>query len=135
MEIRTFIPMQPPTITDQMHRMTVINGKAVQYKQPELQAAREKLRAHLAGHAPEQPLKPPIRCLVKWCFPIKGDHKDGEYRTSRPDTGNLNKMLFDVMTELHYWKDDAHVASEIGEKFWADVPGLYIVVQEIEIHG
>ena len=36
------------------------------------------------------------------------------------------------MTELGFWKDDALVASEITEKFWADVPGIYVRIEDLE---
>ena len=32
------------------------------------------------------------------------------------------------MTRLGYWRDDAQVASEIVEKFWAEIPGIYVAV-------
>ena len=48
--------------------------------------------------------------VTKWCFP-KGKHSDGEYKATKPDTDNLQKMLKDVMTEVGFWKDDALVAS------------------------
>ena len=35
------------------------------------------------------------------------------------------------MTSAGFWKDDALVCSEIVEKFWAETPGIYIVVREI----
>ncbi len=70
--------------------------------------------------------------MTKWCFPLTGKHRDGEYKTSRPDTDNLQKLLKDVMTDLGYWKDDAQVASEITEKFWAKIPGIYIAIEELE---
>jgi Holliday junction resolvase RusA-like endonuclease len=35
------------------------------------------------------------------------------------------------MTDLGFWKDDALVTSEIIEKFWAEVPGIYISIQEL----
>lgn len=69
--------------------------------------------------------------MVKWLFPISGNHSNGEYKISKPDTDNLQKMLKDIMTELKFWKDDALVASEIVEKFYADIPGLFIVIQEL----
>lgn len=37
----------------------------------------------------------------------------------------------DCMTRLHFWKDDAQVASEISEKFWAAVPGIYVRIEEL----
>ncbi|MEJ9208932.1 RusA family crossover junction endodeoxyribonuclease, partial [Paenibacillus larvae] len=30
-----------------------------------------------------------------------------------------------------YWKDDALVVSEIVEKFWARLPGIYIRIEEV----
>lgn len=39
------------------------------------------------------------------------------------------------MTDLGYWTDDALVASEITEKFWAKVPGIYICIEEVENFG
>ena len=68
--------------------------------------------------------------MVKWCFP-RGRHGNGEYRTTRPDTDNLQKLLKDCMTAAGFWKDDALVASEIVEKFWADVPGIYVRIEEL----
>jgi len=70
--------------------------------------------------------------MVKWLFPITGKHKNGEYKTTRPDTGNLQKLLLDVMTDLKYWTDDALIASEITEKFYSDVPGIYIVIESLD---
>lgn len=71
-----------------------------------------------------------MRLAVKWCFP-RGTHKNGEYRTTKPDTDNLQKLLKDVMTDLGFWKDDALVASEIVEKFWAERPGIFIYVENL----
>ncbi|HFU9554316.1 TPA: RusA family crossover junction endodeoxyribonuclease, partial [Streptococcus agalactiae] len=30
-----------------------------------------------------------------------------------------------------FWNDDAQVASEIIEKFWADTVGIYVKVEEL----
>lgn len=106
MEIQFFMPMRPPTCTHQEKRVRVVRGKPVLYDPPIVQAARSKLAAHLAQHAPEAPLEGGVRLMVKWLFP-KGRHKDGEYRTTKPDTDNLQKLLKDCMTEVGFWKDDA----------------------------
>lgn len=132
MKIEFFMPMIPPTITHQEKQVHVVCGKPVFYEPEELKAARSKLKAHLAGHVPERPLKGPVWLGVKWCFPIKGKHVDGEYKITKPDTDNLNKMLKDVMEDLGYWQNDAQVASEHIEKFWASVPGIYVVAWEIK---
>ena len=112
-----------------------MKDKPVFYDTPEIKAARAKFTAHLAGHRPESPLRGAVRLLVKWLFPRGKSHRNGEYRTSRPDTDNLQKLLKDCMTKCGFWKDDAQVASEICEKFWADIPGLYIRVEELASEG
>lgn len=129
--IEFFLPMIPPTVTHQEKKIKVINNKPVVYEPSELKAARAKLEAHLAAHAPAQPYTSAVRLLVKWCFPITGKHVDGEYKATRPDTDNLQKLLKDVMTHLGYWKDDALVASEIVEKFYSDIPGIYVQIWSV----
>ena len=131
MKTEFFMPMIPPTCTHQEHQVAVIKGKPHFYEPAELKAARSMLEAHLAPYAPKEKYAGALRVVVKWLFPIKGTHVDGEWKTSPPDTHNLDKLLFDVMTGLCFWKDDALVASEIIEKFWADKPGIYICITEI----
>ncbi len=125
-----FMAMEPPTCTHQEKQVAVIKGKTVFYDPPEVAAARQKLEAHLAGHRPPKRFERGIQLVVKWCFP-RGRHRDGEYRTTRPDTDNLQKLLKDCMTAVGFWKDDALVASEIVEKFWAEIPGIYIRIEEL----
>jgi len=127
-----FMPMKPPTQTHQEKSWTVRNGKPVSYEPAELKEARAKLEAHLAQHRPEKRMTGALRLIVKWCFPIEGAHRDGEYKTSKPDTDNLQKMLKDCMTKLGFWKDDAQVACEIIEKFWAEIPGIFISLEVID---
>lgn len=125
-----FMPMLPPTVTHQEHKVAIIKGKPVFYDPPELHDARMKLTAHLAKHKPKKRFEGGVRLTVKWLFPNKS-HKDGEYKTTKPDTDNLNKLLKDCMTSCGFWKDDALVASEICEKFWADTPGIYVKIEEL----
>jgi len=130
--IEFFMPMAiVPTATHQEKQVSVKSGKPHFYDPPELKAARAKLQAHLASHVPEEKYTGPVRLLVKWCFPISGKHHNGEYKASKPDTDNLQKMLKDVMTDLKFWKDDALVASEITEKFYSDIPGIYIAIEDL----
>lgn len=131
MAIEFFMALKPPTVTHQEKQVHVVNGKPVFYEPSELKAARAKLKAHLGRHIPDDKFTGPVRLTTWWCFPISGTHQNGEYKTSRPDTDNLVKLLKDVMTELHFWKDDAQVASEVIEKYWAEVPGIYVKVENL----
>lgn len=132
MNISFFIPMIPPTVTAQEHKVGIRNGRPYIYEPAALKQARSKLTAHLGQFAPDKPFTRALRLMVKWCFPCAGKHRNGEYRTTRPDTDNLNKMLKDCMTKVGFFKDDALVASEIIEKFWADKPGIYISLVTLE---
>lgn len=122
--------MIPPTVTHQEKKVNVVNGRPVFYEPEQLKNARNKLISHLYRYKPSQPYGDGVRLVVRWCFP-KGRHHDGEYRTTKPDTDNLQKLLKDCMTACGFWKDDALVASELVEKFWADTPGIYIRIDEL----
>ena len=126
MTLEFFMHMVPPSTTHQMKKVTVRNGKPVFYEPEDLKAARIKLCGHLGKHVPDEKYTSTIRLITKWCFPVSGKHKNGEYKNTKPDTDNLQKLLKDCMTSTGYWTDDALVASEIVEKFWSDVPGSYI---------
>lgn len=125
-----FMAMVPPTITHQEKQVHVVHGKPVFYEPAELKKARQKLIGHLAKYRPEDMMEGPLELVTKWCFP-KGKKSQGSYRISKPDTDNLQKLLKDCMTTVGFWKDDALVAREITEKFWADPPGIYIRVTEL----
>lgn len=131
MKIEFFMPMIPPTATHQEKQVHVLHGKPIIYEPPELKAARGKLESHLSYHAPKEPMKGPVRLMVKWLFPVTGKHRNGEYKATRPDTDNLEKLLKDVMTKLGFWKDDAQVAQEMIEKFFAELPGIFIHAEEL----
>lgn len=132
MTTQFFMAMEPPTVTHQQKQVGFRkDGKPYLYEPEELADARAKLMAHLWKHAPKEPYTGGVRLLVKWCFP-RGNHPDGSYRLTKPDTDNLNKLLKDCMTQTGFWKDDALVASEIIEKFWAETPGIYIRIDRLE---
>lgn len=130
-----FMPMIPPTTTAQTAGINCRGRRPAFYDTPELSEARSKFLSALGQHRPEKPLQGAVRLITKWCFPIKGKHKDGEYKTSRPDTDNSLKLFKDTMTKLGYWKDDAQVASELTEKFWADTPGIWVSYEKIKELG
>lgn len=138
MEFKFFLPMLPPTVTHQEKKVRVVKkkGKYVpQFYEPyELQAARAMFRDRLGQYAPERVLEGPVTLQVSWRFPLdKGRrHHDGEYKTSRPDTDNLQKLLKDCMTTAGFWRDDAQVCLEVVEKLWAERPGILIRVIEME---
>lgn len=127
-----FMPMaKVPTCTHQQKQVRIIKGKPIFYEPEDLKAARTKLMAHLGKHVPDIKYTGPVRLTTKWLFP-KGKHPEGAWKATKPDTDNLQKLLKDCMTDVGFWTDDALVASEITEKFWAKLPGIYIKIEELE---
>ncbi len=123
----------PPTTTSQTREVGVRNGKPVFYKPDKLLKAEQLLKDMLRPWVPEAPItNHPVRLCVSWCFPIKGKHRNGEYKLTRPDTDNLQKLLKDCMTQLGFWVDDSLVCSEQIDKFWAEKPGIFIRIEEAE---
>ena len=107
------VQFDPPRSTAQEKQYTQKNGRVIVYESKQAKAAKKLLRLVLAPYTPRKPLTGAVALYVTWRFPYKGKtHVDGEYKTTRPDTDNLNKALKDVMTGLGYWKDDALVARE-----------------------
>ena len=86
----------------------------------------------LGRHKPKQPYTCGVRLFTKWLFPKTTGHRDGEYRTTRPDTDNLQKLLKDCMTRVGFWQDDAQVCREEVTKRWSrEKPGIHIRVVSV----
>lgn len=131
--IEFFMPMNPPTKTfqDKIIR-TGKNGKAIVHNSSEVSAIKNLFLGHLGRHKPAEKLEGPIRLVVKWCYPSTNKNVDGQYKTTKPDIDNSQKLLMDCMTVVGFWKDDSQVASLVAEKFWADIPGIYVRAEEIK---
>lgn len=142
-KISFFMDMLPPTTTHQTKKAGVNSkGKIFFYESGMLKSARQKLAAHLAPHAPDRPLEGPVQLLAKWLFPIKTNtnrhnknkqeptqnNTNWEWRTTKPDTDNLQKLLKDVMTDVGFWRNDAQVCSEIVQKVNTERTGIYIEI-------
>ena len=130
-----FLPMLPPTSTHQQVGHTIDKQGRHRFYQRGNGEAEAKLTAHLMKHIPEQPYSGAIRVVVKWCYPRKAKHQSGEPYTNKPDVDNLCKALFDIMTRLHDWNDDKQIYSAVVEKFWADVPGVFVEIEEAEVQA
>lgn len=129
-----FIAIDPPTVTAQEKEVRIVRGKPVFYDPAQVVDAKQLLTAYLYPHRPDKPFVGAVGLSVVWLFPKGRSHKHGEWRITRPDTDNLQKMLKDCMTECGFWKDDAQVARESVEKRWSDDPaGIFIEVEPLEV--
>ena len=113
--------------------MRIVHGKPLFYDPAPVKEARSRLITHLLPNRPGKPLDGPISLSTVWLFPRGRSHKNGEWRVTKPDTDNLQKLLKDCMTRCGFWYDDAQVVRESVEKRWSDEPaGIFIVVEQLE---
>ncbi len=126
-----FMKMNPPTATAQMKKVAIVHGKPRFYEPPKVAQAKRDLMKYLAEFAPDEPWAGAIRLSVTWYFPHGKSHKDREYRVTKPDTDNLQKMLKDCMTQTGFWKDDAQVVMETVMKLWSSREGIMIDIAEL----
>lgn len=130
--MRIFLLIDPPTVTAQENQVAVVRNKPVFYKPEKLKEAKKIIIKHLMPFKPEKPYEGPIELHVVWLFPKGKCHKHNEWRITKPDTDNLEKLLKDCMTQVRFWNDDAQVVKEIVEKRWSDEPtGISIQIDTL----
>lgn len=126
------LDIDPPTATHQEKRVSFAGGRPHFYEDGRLRAARSLLMSALAAHVPPDPLDGPLQLTTVWRYATKRSHKDGEYRSTKPDTDNIAKLLKDCMTRSGYWQDDAQVADERIIKTWTRAePGISIEIRQL----
>ena len=110
----------------------MVKNKPVIYKTEKIKQAKREIIKHLRPFVPEVPFEGPVELKVEWLFPRGKSHKHREWRTTRPDTDNLEKLLKDCMTEVGFWRDDSLVVCESVCKIWSDEPtGISIEINAL----
>ena len=128
-----FMEMVPPTSTAQMKKVSVVHGRPVFYEPKPVKEAKALLISGLQWYVPEEPLEGALSLHTIWLYPKGKSHRDGQWRSTRPDTDNIEKLLKDCMTRLGFWKDDAQVARELIEKKWSGgATGIRVVIESLE---
>lgn len=131
--MKIFLLMNPPTVTAQERKVTIVRGKPIFFKPANVKNAQAEIVRHLRPFRPAEPIDGAIELRVAWLFPKGTKHKAGEWRITKPDIDNLEKMLKDCMTELRFWNDDAQVVKETAEKRWVDEErsGIQIEIEQL----
>ena len=129
-----FLKMPIPSATAQTKRLCTVGGKPRFFPGAKLKAARQEILLRLAPHKPSEriPKPAPVKLVVRFVYAANKRHPELTWKTTRPDTDNLIKLLKDCMTEMGYWEDDAQVASELTEKGYGKHEGIYIRVEQME---
>lgn len=74
-----------------------------------------------------------ISIPASWSGKRKGMAQRGEIAaTKRPDADNVEKAVFDGMNGV-VWVDDVQVVQVSKRKRYADVPGVVVIVRELDL--
>ncbi len=130
-DIRLHLEPEPPRVTHQQHRVAVVDGKPRFFDGPALRNARGLLMAHLEKFRPDAPLEGPLHMKTVWFFRTPARGKDG-WKSTKPDTDNLQKLLKDCLTASGFWLDDAQVCHEEILKCQANEAAWHGIVIHIE---
>ncbi len=96
--MKIFLLMEPPTVTAQETKVALVRNRPVFYKPEKVKEAKRELIKYLRPFKPDVPYDGPIELHVIWRFPRGKRHKHLEWRITKPDTDNLEKLLKDCMT-------------------------------------
>lgn len=135
--IEKFTPMRIPTVTH--NSLMPINGKGGKpkiVKTPELREAEATWEAHLAplrNLVPDGPLSGGLAVSVRFAFQANEEHPVGTMHVTKPDADNLEKTLWDVLQRLDVIEDDSRIFFKEIAKLYADVPGVWIRLEEMEV--
>lgn len=125
------LEIAPPRTTAQQKGERIIwTAKGYQimhYEKATVKHVRDVYTEALKPHAPEAPIEGPVEIKIIWRYKAK----KAEWKVTRPDLDNMEKLLLDCMTQVGFWKDDSQVCMKATAKTWSKDNGIDIEVREI----
>ena len=103
-----------PESTPQQRGMS----SAGNYPRQGLRYARAAWQALLEKYAPVKPMDGPVALTINLFYHTSDKKKGGTWKTTRPDSTNLLKLIEDAMTRCGYWKDDSQVCCSYINRAW-----------------
>lgn len=130
MIIKIRIDGNPPTATAQQKGERIVNGSYIHhYEKKSVATARRHYIKELKKFAPAVPIEGPVELIVNFRF--ESASHSYEWKTTRPDLDNMQKLLADCMTMVGIWKDDSQVVKVTLTKAWCDHGSTTITVKEL----
>ncbi len=129
------LPITPPTVTSQSGGKRIsINkktGKPMFFKNKAAAKASADYEELLSQFKPDAPSSGAIYMQTCFVFPfLKGEPKKNRkgllWKTTKPDTDNMVKLLKDSMTAVGFWVDDSQVCSETVQKCHGETPRIEV---------
>lgn len=119
--------------TAQQKGVTIKYGKPYFYEKPEVKALRNQLYFYCKPHRPPEPFGGAVRLKVIFYYKTTKKKQIGQFKTTRPDLDNLNKLLWDVLTDTGFFKDDSQIVIFEARKGYGEEDKIKISISEIEV--
>lgn len=91
-----------------------------------------------APYLPDKPLEGPVRIQYAFQFPWRKSDNTATralpwiYKDTKPDYTRLAAQLDDVLEGLGFFTNDSQIAEAHIRKTFADSPGVYVMIEQIE---
>lgn len=134
----------PPKTTAQQRGVGVNKktGKAISFRKPEAEAAKQSIIELIRPYAPQEPLEGALRLATMVVWPYNKGHLSRKCdigrtdlipNTGKPDWDNWIKTYQDALKTLGFIKDDSQVVFPQGPSTWfGPVPGIITIIEPLD---
>ena len=130
-----------PTKTTHQSALRILKGKGGKlfvgkYQKTEFRAWLEEFKLKIKPSRPSKPLTGPIEAEIEFYFPYNKSaseklKKTESWKITRPDLDNMEKSIFDCLTEQGFIEDDSLVCRKISIKRYSEKPRILIKLTKI----
>ena len=91
----------------------------------------QEFELNIKRYRPENPWDGPVQVIIEWRFPFNKStpkkylHRD-EWKTTRPDLDNMEKVILDSLTRTGFIVDDSIICNKTTTKKHSSNPGISI---------
>lgn len=130
-----------PTKTTHQSALRILKGKGGKmfvgkYQKSEFRNWLQEFKLKIKNSIPSSPLTGPIEAEIEFYFPYnKSASKkiiDAEsWKITRPDLDNMEKSIFDCLTEQGFIEDDSLICRKLSIKKYSPKPRIVIKLTKI----
>lgn len=130
-----------PTKTTHQSSLRILKGKGGKmfvgkYQKTEFRAWLEEFKLKIKKCKPSNPLSGPIEAEIDFYFPYNKSASaklrlSESWKTTRPDLDNMEKSIFDCLSEQGFIEDDALICRKISTKRYSQNPRILIKLTKI----
>lgn len=132
-----------PTTATHQSSLRVLKGRGGKffigkYKKSKLKDWIEEFKLKIKSSKPSYPLDGPVSVIIEFYFPwpkstSKIKSQTEYWKTTRPDLDNMEKMIFDTLTDEGFLTDDSIICHKHSVKKLSNKPRIFIELKKIDL--